>query len=137
MVSVPQPFGSVVSIRFSAPAGSDTSASASTDASAGPKPGSAATIASSHSPATPASEADGIPSPAGMSWSASTREARAGLVVEEGAHAATACSRRLAISASVLRSASAAIVAVGFIPADVGHVLPSKTNRFGMSCVRP
>ena len=52
-------------------------------------------------------------------------------------HAATASSRRDSINCSVKRSASAAIVAVGFMPADVGHTLPSKMNRFGTSCARP
>ena len=31
----------------------------------------------------------------------------------------------------------AAIVAVGFMPLDVGQMLPSKMYRFAISCARP
>jgi len=37
----------------------------------------------------------------------------------------------------VQRKDIAAIVAVGFMPLEVGQMLPSKMYRFGMSCVRP
>jgi len=38
---------------------------------------------------------------------------------------------------SVLRSANAEMLAVGFMPEDVGHKLPSKMNRLSMSWLRP
>src|SRR4029450_13498944 len=52
-------------------------------------------------------------------------------------HAGTSWPRRAAISRSVLRSVNVAIVAVGFIPDAVGHVLPPKTYPLGTSWHRP
>ena len=47
------------------------------------------------------------------------------------------CRHAVARMCSAVRSANAQIVAVGFIAPEVTKTLPSTTNRFGTSCVRP
>jgi len=52
-------------------------------------------------------------------------------------HAGTSWLERPRTSWSLQRKARAAMVAVGFMPLEVGQMLPSKMNRLGMSWARP
>ena len=113
---------------------------------------------SSRSP-TPASLADGMPSPLGISTSP-TRSSRAALVGREGVRlrlqapkaarrpAQPSCcagpdeprgaeTPRCSMRRSVVRNASAQIVLVGFIPLAVGKTLPSMTPRLRTRWVNP
>ena len=74
-----------------------------------------------------------MPSPAGISTSAS----RAEPLRRSKLMRAPPGSRRDSTRWSLQRSDIAAIVAVGFMPLEVGQMLPSKMNRLGMSCARP
>src|SRR6478752_984554 len=57
-------------------------------------------------------------------------------IEHEGPQNAVGMLERVSARCRMDRSATAMIVAVGFMPVEVTMVLPSTTNRFGTSCVR-
>ena len=91
------------------------------------------------------SAADGMPSAAGISRSATAakrrplgrhRAPRAGRRPRCRRHAGTCCSNRVSTMWSAARSAIATIVEVGFTPDEVTKHEPSTTYRFGTSWAR-